>query len=175
MEANGDFVEIQSVSVADTAFVAYNLTVADFHTYFVAAANSGSKTFGRDRKTDSDSLAAVNDNVDTFTAVWVHNSKGCLRFPRFGHTSKHGQDRTQRLMDRARGGQEQGQWIDNKAAARFIDNIHGPFRPNLPNHFPLPPNFPARVITPQGNFVKATRARYIWSGRKGTVSVFPVR
>ncbi len=92
---------------------------------------------------------------------------------RFGHTfERHGQDATEFLTNRARAtGTPNGQFLDNQAAARFI-------RENLdktrggPVSLPIPKDFPARIINPDGSFSPAKTIRLI-PGGKGVKTAYP--
>ncbi|WP_419614671.1 hypothetical protein, partial [Thiolapillus sp.] len=92
---------------------------------------------------------------------------------RFGHTfTRHGEDATEFLINRARGsGQAQGQFLDNQAAARFIqDNLDK--IGNGAVSLPLPKNFPARIINPGGTFSKPSSIRLV-PGGKGVKTAYP--
>ena len=102
-------------------------------------------------------------------------TKGTIQLSkaRFGHTfTRHGEDATEFLINRARGsGQAQGQFLDNQAAARFIqDNLDK--IGNGAVSLPLPKNFPARIINPDGTFSVPSTIRLV-PGGKGVKTAFP--
>ena len=84
---------------------------------------------------------------------------------RFGHTfDNHGQDATEFLKVRARAmGQPNGQFIDNQAAARFIEQNLDKAKGG-PVSIPLPKGFPARIINPDGSFSPASSIRLVPRG-----------
>ena len=90
----------------------------------------------------------------------------------FGHTfSEHGAGKknTRRLIDRARGtGNPQGQWLNNEAAADFLNNlpVDGPATVRIPTGL-------GQVITPNGNIVDAEWTRII-PKQEGIRTAFPV-
>uniref|UniRef100_UPI0024A613BC hypothetical protein n=1 Tax=Pelagibius sp. Alg239-R121 TaxID=2993448 RepID=UPI0024A613BC len=103
----------------------------------------------------------------TETAILLSKAK-------FGHTfTTHGQNVTRQLLARAKGsGMQQGQFLDNQAAARFIlDNLH-----RLKNGaitLPIPKGVPARIINPNGSFSNPSGIRLV-PGGKGVKSAYPV-
>ena len=103
----------------------------------------------------------------------VSNSAIVLSKSKFGHTFKrHGEEATEFLRNRAEGsGKAQGQFLDNQAAARFIqDNLE-----KLNNgavSLPVPKNFPARIINPDGTFAAPSTIRLV-PGGKGVKTAFP--
>lgn len=92
---------------------------------------------------------------------------------KFGHTfTVHGQNSTDFLTKRAAGsGLPMGQFLDDQTAARLIfDNLN-----NLKNgaiSVPIPPNFPARIIMPDGKYVPATSVRIVPSSN-GVKTAYP--
>jgi hypothetical protein len=92
---------------------------------------------------------------------------------RFGHTfTRHGEDATEFLTNRAAGsGIPQGQFLDNQAAARFIQDNLARTR-NGAVSLPVPEGFPARVIMPDGSFAAPSTIRLVPSG-KGVKSAYP--
>lgn len=92
---------------------------------------------------------------------------------KFGHTfTVHGQNSTDFLTKRAAGsGLPTGQFLDDQTAARLIsDNLN-----NLKNgaiSVPIPPNFPARIIMPNGKYVPATSVRIVPS-TNGVKTAYP--
>lgn len=91
----------------------------------------------------------------------------------FGHTfDTHGQSQTEFLTMRAAGsGMPTGQFLDDQAAARLIQENLG----NLSNgaiSVPIPPGFPARVIMPDGTHVPAVSIRIVPSG-SGVKTAYP--
>jgi hypothetical protein len=93
----------------------------------------------------------------------------------FGHTfTTHGQDSTEFLTRRAAGaGQPMGQFLDDQAAARFIQENLDKVA-NGAVSIPIPPGFPARVIMPDGSFAPATSIRLVPSGN-GVKTAYPER
>ncbi|MBL8442269.1 MAG: RHS repeat-associated core domain-containing protein, partial [Betaproteobacteria bacterium] len=92
---------------------------------------------------------------------------------RFGHTfSTHGQDATEFLTRRAAGsGKPMGQFLDDQAAARLIQDNLG----NLKNgaiSVPVPQGFPARVIMPDGSIAPASTIRLVPS-ESGVKTAYP--
>jgi RHS repeat-associated protein len=117
-----------------------NLTVDGIHTYYVLAGQ---------------------------TPVLVHNSNGCVNWASksvktWGHTFKThgaGAKKTQALTDRARStGNEQGQWLDDDAAAEFLKGLHvegaGPRSVRIPDGL-------GQVIMPDGSIVQARAATIV--------------
>lgn len=130
----------------------YNLTVANLHTYYVLAGA---------------------------TPVLVHNT-GCVNWsPKstktFGHTfNTHGAGvkNTQSLIDRARStGNMQGQWLDNDAAAEFLQGVHvegaGPRSVQIPEGL-------GQVIMPDGTIVPARAATLVPSPGGLYKTAFPI-
>ncbi|MGV3598692.1 MAG: hypothetical protein ACO1PI_12565 [Bacteroidota bacterium] len=65
----------------------------------------------------------------------------------------------------------QGQFLDNQKAARFIlDNLDKV--KNGAVSLPLPKGFPARVIKPDGTFATPTKIRLV-PGGKGVKTAYP--
>ncbi len=92
---------------------------------------------------------------------------------RFGHTfSKHGQNATDYLTNRARGsGMPQGQFLDDQAAARLIQrNLKG--LTNGPVSVPVPRGFKARIINPNGSYSTPRSIRLV-PGGKGVKTSYP--
>ena len=92
---------------------------------------------------------------------------------KFGHTfTTHGQETTEFLTKRAAGsGKAMGQFLDDQAAARLIQENLG----NLKNgaiSVPLPSGFPARMIMPDGSHVPASAMRLVPS-RNGVKTAYP--
>lgn len=92
---------------------------------------------------------------------------------RFGHTFEtHGQDATEFLTNRARAmGQPNGQFLDNQAAARFIQENLDKTKGG-PVSLPISQDFPARIINPDGSFSPAQTIRLV-PGGKGVKTAFP--
>lgn len=92
---------------------------------------------------------------------------------RFGHTfSVHGQEQTQFLTRRAAGaGMPQGQFLDNQAAARLIeenlDNLH-----SGAISVPVSEGFPARIINPDGTYTTPSSIRLV-PGKNGVKTAYP--
>ena len=92
---------------------------------------------------------------------------------RFGHTfTTHGEDMTDFLMQRANGsGMAQGQFLDNQAAAKFIETNLDKIK-NGAVSLPIPKNFPARMINADGTFGVPTHIRLV-PGGKGVKTAYP--
>ncbi|MFF3819282.1 polymorphic toxin-type HINT domain-containing protein [Streptomyces bluensis] len=131
----------------------YNLTVDDLHTYYVLAGE---------------------------TPVLVHNSNGCINWAAnsvktWGHTFKThgaGAKNTKALTDRARStGNQQGQWLDNDAAAEFLKGLHvegaGPRSVRIPDGL-------GQVIMPDGSIVQARAATIVPSPNGLYKTGFPI-
>ncbi|MEU6478810.1 RHS repeat-associated core domain-containing protein [Streptomyces sp. NPDC047017] len=131
----------------------YNLTVTDLHTYYVLAGQ---------------------------TPVLVHNSNGCVNWASnsvktWGHTFKThgaGAKNTKALTDRARStGNQQGQWLDNDAAAEFLKGLHvegaGPRSVRIPDGL-------GQVIMPDGSIVQARAATIVPSPNGLYKTGFPI-
>jgi hypothetical protein len=91
----------------------------------------------------------------------------------FGHTFKnHGAEATKFTINRARGlGVPSGQFMDNQATARFIlNNLNKASQGSV--SVPIPQNFPARIIMPDGTFRAATHIRIVPSG-VGVKTAYP--
>lgn len=124
-----------------------------------------------------DSAAGRNTEKpkDTDGKMGEPGTAGTIRLSRsrFGHTfDNHGQDATEFLKNRARAmGQPNGQFIDNQAAAHFIeqnlDKVKGG-----PVSIPLPKGFPARIINPDGSFSPASSIRLVPRGN-GVKTAYP--
>jgi len=93
---------------------------------------------------------------------------------KFGHTfTTHGQNNTNFLMKRAAGsGKPQGQFLDDQAAARLIQQNLGNLN-NGPITVSIPKGFPARIINPDGTFSPASGVRIVPSGN-GVKTAYPV-
>lgn len=92
----------------------------------------------------------------------------------FGHTfTTHGENMTNFLQYRANGsGMPQGQFLDNQKAAQFIlDNLGKTANGTV--NLPIPQNFPARVILPDGTFRAATHIRLV-PGGGGVKTAYPL-
>jgi len=93
----------------------------------------------------------------------------------FGHTFRdHGEGATVFLTKRAAGANKaMGQFTDNQAAAHLIrENLHK--LKNGAQSIPIPSDFPARIILPDGSFVPATSVRMVPSGN-GVKTAYPER
>ncbi|MEV0635021.1 polymorphic toxin-type HINT domain-containing protein [Streptomyces sp. NPDC050619] len=131
----------------------YNLTVDDLHTYYVLAGE---------------------------TPVLVHNSNGCVNWASnsvktWGHTFRThgaGAKNTKSLTDRARStGNQQGQWLDNDAAAEFLQGLHvegaGPRSVRIPDGL-------GQVIMPDGSIAQARAATIVPSPNGLYKTGFPI-
>lgn len=147
----------QSVTVrANRAFGkqarTYNLTIEGLHTYYVLAGE---------------------------TPVLVHNSNcpnwAANSVKTWGHTFKThgaGAKNTKALTDRARStGNQQGQWLDNDAAAEFLKGVHvggaGPRSVRIPDGL-------GQVIMPDGSIVRARSATIVPSPNGLYKTGFPI-
>jgi hypothetical protein len=143
----GTYVQIEAVHVWTQHQQVHNLTIDGIHTYYVEAGT---------------------------TPVLVHNAGGCINWSwksvkTFGHTfSEHGAGakNTQSLLDRARStGNQQGQWLDNEAAAEFLRGVHvsdsGVFGVRLPDGL-------GQVIMPDGSIRSAPYA-YVVPNSRGVI------
>ncbi|WP_256818857.1 RHS repeat domain-containing protein [Pseudomonas putida] len=89
----------------------------------------------------------------------------------FGHTfSVHGAGakNTQRLTDRARTGNNQGQWLNNEEAAKIIAKI----KSNEPTKIKIPEGL-GQVITPHGDIIP-TRAAIVVPKDGGIRTAYPI-
>ncbi|MFJ5228253.1 polymorphic toxin-type HINT domain-containing protein, partial [Streptomyces sp. NPDC088400] len=149
----GTRVRIAAVERWTQPAVVHNLTVADLHTYYVLAGE---------------------------TPVLVHNSNGCVNWASnsvktWGHTFKThgaGAKNTKALTDRARStGNQQGQWLDNDAAAEFLKGLHvegaGPRSVRIPDGM-------GQVIMPDGSIVQARSATVVPSPNGLYKTGFPI-
>ncbi|WP_338672049.1 polymorphic toxin-type HINT domain-containing protein [Streptomyces sp. SCSIO 30461] len=131
----------------------HDLTVDGFHTYYVLAGK---------------------------TPVLVHNSNGCVNWASnsvktWGHTFKThgaGAKNTKALTDRARStGNQQGQWLNNDAAAEFLKGLHvegaGPRSVRIPDGL-------GQVIMPDGSIVQARAATIVPSPNGLYKTGFPI-
>ncbi|MFG2815234.1 polymorphic toxin-type HINT domain-containing protein [Streptomyces sp. NPDC048410] len=152
-EPDGRTVEIASIRHYVRQQVTYDLTVGDVHTYYVLAGA---------------------------TPVLVHNSNGCVNWASnsvktWGHTFKThgaGAKNTKALTDRARStNNQQGQWLDNDAAAEFLKGLHvegaGPRSVRIPDGL-------GQVIMPDGSIVQARAATIIPSPNGLYKTGFPI-
>nr|WP_213487464.1 DUF6443 domain-containing protein [Mucilaginibacter sp. Bleaf8] len=91
----------------------------------------------------------------------------------FGHTFEtHGEGMTHQLTRRASGSNmAQGQFLDNQAAAGFINENLGATK-NGAVSIPMPEGFPARVINPDGTYSTPTHIRLVPSGN-GVKTAYP--
>ncbi|WP_158100378.1 hypothetical protein, partial [Streptomyces thermovulgaris] len=150
----GTHVQITAVNRWTTQHATvHNLTVNNLHTYYVLAGG---------------------------TPVLVHNSNGCVNWAAnsvktWGHTFKThgaGAKNTKALTDRARStGNQQGQWLDNDAAAEFLKGLHvegaGPRSVRIPDGL-------GQVIMPDGSIVQARAATIVPSPNGLYKTGFPI-
>ncbi|MYR57315.1 hypothetical protein GTY54_14115 [Streptomyces sp. SID625] len=133
--------------------ITYDLTVEGVHTYYVLASE---------------------------TPVLVHNSNGCVNWASnsvktWGHTFKThgaGAKNTKALTDRARStNTQQGQWLNNDAAAEFLKGLHvegaGPRSVRIPDGL-------GQVIMPDGSIAQARAATIIPSPNGLYKTGFPI-
>ncbi|WP_437014106.1 polymorphic toxin-type HINT domain-containing protein [Streptomyces sp. enrichment culture] len=150
---SGDTVEVAANHHFDKRQQTHDLTVSDVHTYYVLAGA---------------------------TPVLVHNSNGCINWASnsvktWGHTFKThgaGAKNTKALTDRARStGNQQGQWLDNDAAAEFLKGLHvegaGPRSVRIPDGL-------GQVIIPDGSIVQARAATIVPSPNGLYKTGFPI-
>ncbi|MFE5940320.1 polymorphic toxin-type HINT domain-containing protein [Streptomyces sp. NPDC056470] len=148
----GTYVQITAIQRWTAAVSVYNLTVTDAHTYYVLAGK---------------------------TPVLVHNSNcpnwAANSVKTWGHTFKThgaGAKKTKALTDRARStGNQQGQWLDNDAAAEFLKGVHvegaGPRSVRIPDGL-------GQVIMPDGSIVRARSATIVPSPNGLYKTGFPI-
>lgn len=152
VSADGRRIAVASVGISEQDLTAYNLTVDDLHTYYVLAGQ---------------------------TPVLVHNN-GCINWASnsvktWGHTfTTHGAGakNTKALTDRARStGNQQGQWLDNDAAAEFLKGLHvegaGPRSVRIPDGL-------GQVIMPDGSIIQARAATIVPSPNGLYRTGFPI-
>ncbi|MEU0002257.1 polymorphic toxin-type HINT domain-containing protein [Streptomyces microflavus] len=138
--ADGTTAKITQVRRWNELQPTYNLTVADLHTYYVLAG---------------------------LIPTLVHNSDGCINWSSssvktWGHTFKThgaGSANTRALTDRARStGNNQGQWLNNDAAAAFLKGHYvkgsGAVKVTIPEGM-------GQFITPEGKIIKARTAMIV--------------
>ena len=91
----------------------------------------------------------------------------------FGHTfTKHGEGATNFLINRARGsGEAQGQFLNNQVAAKFIKENLSKVKKGAVS-LPMPKNFPARIIHPDGTFSVPSTIRLV-PGGNGVKTAYP--
>jgi hypothetical protein len=144
LTADGERVEVLSTERRTESHRVHNLTINGVHTYYVV--------------TDTKPVLVHNSNCIN----WAANS-----VKTWGHTfSRHGEGakNLKKLQDRARGtGKDQGQWLDNGAAAEFLRGVHNmdskPFIVDIPEGL-------GQVIKPDGSIVTAQRALIV-PGKNG--------
>ncbi|THF72490.1 polymorphic toxin-type HINT domain-containing protein, partial [Cohnella fermenti] len=146
VQSDGNTLEITSIELLHKHVTVYNMTVDEFHTYFVSD-----------------------------LGIWVHNTGACnwKSVKQFGHTfSTHGEGtkNTKSLIDRARStGNNQGQWLDNQKAADFIASKGTLTEATT---FDLPAGM-GQVITPTGEIVPATKVIIVPSAT-GVKTAYPI-
>jgi RHS repeat-associated protein len=93
---------------------------------------------------------------------------------KFGHTfDNHGESATEFVTKRASGsGSPQGQFLDDQAAAKFINENLGRTA-NGAVDIPMPKGFPARVINPNGTISTPTHIRLV-PGGNGVKTAYPL-
>jgi hypothetical protein len=172
----------------------YNVEVEEFHTYFVgkgltavwahngqgplncgvpqaARAESGKLESGSKVAMGGDRKFAVGWDA-IFGPKDVHVPSGSMAGKKIGHTfTKHGSHNTHELAMEARNsGRPVGQWTNDAAAEAFI----GSKLPELTQGaktVDLPPGI-GRMLTPDGGFIPANKARLVPSG-SGVKTSFP--
>lgn len=151
--ADGSAVPVASVRAFQQRQQTFDLTISGIHTYYVLAGE---------------------------TPVLVHNSNGCVNWASnsvktWGHTFKThgaGAKNTTALTDRARStGSQQGQWLNNDAAAEFLKGLHvegaGPRSVRIPDGL-------GQVIMPDGKIVQAGAAIIVPSPNGLFKTAFPI-
>ncbi len=139
-----------------------------------AATTGNTAAHGAEGATDAGKTAEASAKTDETDKIAGTEAQTIpLSRSRFGHTFEaHGQDVTEFLTNRARAmGQPNGQFLDNQAAARFIqENLNK--TKGGPVSIPIPQDFPARIINPDGSFSPAQTVRLV-PGGKGVKTAFP--
>lgn len=131
--------------------------------FSLGSTGNSSRNFGEKLLKNSSSLTSKTSEAS------IQLSKS-----RFGHTFiNHGEEATNFLTNRAKGsGMAQGQFLDNQKAAQFIiDNLDKTTKGAV--SIPIPKNFPARVIMPDGSFKAASHIRLVPSG-SGVKTAYPL-
>jgi hypothetical protein len=123
-------------------------------------------------KASDTKTTSVKEPVKKVSGVET-NSEIPLSKAKFGHTfTTHGQEMTEFLTNRAKGsGSAQGQFLDNQAAAKFILENMDKIK-NGATSLPIPNNFPARIIMPDGTFKVPTTIRIV-PGGGGIKTAYP--
>jgi len=139
----------------------YNIEVAQTHTYFAGG----------------DALARGEVLVHNTCFRGLNEAPGWRQKNFWGHTFSdhgHGPKRTRGLTGRAGGtGRQQGQWLDNDAAAQYIFEQAQSMDISTVTDVPIPEGL-GQVILPDGSIVPATMARIVPNGRGGVTSTFPI-
>ncbi|MCC6074542.1 hypothetical protein ACFPTX_08355, partial [Pseudomonas sp. GCM10022188] len=89
----------------------------------------------------------------------------------FGHAfTKHGQNNTEFLKRRSAAmGRANGQWMDDAAAAEFVDGIHGAGTFVVD----LPAGVRDRMVNPDGTFGGVSKATIVRKGNGKLITAFP--
>jgi RHS repeat-associated protein len=145
VQSGGNTLKIDSIELLHKHVTVYNMTVDEFHTYFVSD-----------------------------LGIWVHNSNcNWKSVKQFGHTfSTHGAGakNTKSLVDRARStGNNQGQWLDNQKAAEFL---YSKGEITEVTTLDLPAGM-GQVITPTGEIINATKVIVVPSA-SGIKTAYPI-
>ena len=111
-------------------------------------------------------LSGVGGKIPNTAPIQITKAK-------FGHTfSKHGQDATSFLTQRAKGsGQAQGQFLDDQAAAQFIQHNLDKVKGGAVS-LPVPEGLSVRIINPDGSFSPAKTIRLV-PGGNGVKTAYP--
>ena len=142
-------------------------------TYANSTASGGGKSIKGSLWGGNKTSSSFINTLDEPLTVSASKNPILLSKSKFGHTfTKHGQNATKFLMNRAKGsGMMQGQFLNDQKAAQFILNNTDKLGNGAIN-LPIPKGFPARVILPNGSFSPATHIRLVPSG-KGVKTAYP--
>jgi hypothetical protein len=174
---DGEWTTVDAIDSTNEYANVYNIGVSKEHTYFVG--DDGWEFSVWAHNTDGECQVPANGSKEQKQALnapqnalnWIWKS-----VKTFGHTfNRHGAGakNTKNLAGRAAGtGDNQGQWKDNEAAAKFLEQQ----RPTLtgPKIVDLPPGVQGQVIKPDGTIVPATRAQLVPNESGGYTSAYPI-
>lgn len=138
------------------------------------------------RQTEGLILGGSGDGIEGGSASWLAKKNGEIDWkstPNFGHTfSTHGEGEknTKALLDRAKTPNakgeyvSQGQWLNNQAAAEYLNEYGKIEYSNPPVEIPIPKGL-AQVIHPDGTITEATKARIVINKKTGKIrSAIPI-
>ncbi|WP_127533294.1 polymorphic toxin-type HINT domain-containing protein [Paenibacillus kobensis] len=127
VQSDGNTLEITSIELLHKYVTVYNMTVDEFHTYFVSD-----------------------------LGIWVHNTNGCLRpEAKYLKGGKHGVNWTEGSALAKSSGIAQGQW--SKADLEYAGAKASTLEKGQGAWFDLPPGSTSVVHMPDGTTVPATR------------------